>query len=437
MVGVGVMQGHETPVAAAAGELGAAVLQAAVTAGLAILFAVLHRKTQKPFFAWFALAWGLYFVRIGAIVAFLRTTDWAWLYWHQVITGWTALALLRAAFALRLPTARLRWFPGLALFPLGWSYVAVYVLDRFILAALPAVLFLSAITLATAWVVWRHGRPTRAPGAGLLSVSLFLWGLHHLDYPFLRARGAWDPWGYYLDIVFSLLVGAGGLLLVLAERASDLERLQRRMLQQHEEERRRLSLHLHDETAQVFTGVKLRLGVMRERASATEAADLDRMITLLDDGIASIRGITQELRPALLDDIGLAPALRALAEASADRFELALECAIPSLLDGLTPDAELALFRALQEAMTNVAQHGRAKRVVVRVERTSAEIRMSIEDDGRGIPSGFSVDDLQRAGHFGLAGMRERIAAQGGGVTIGASSLGGARIMVRVPVRRG
>lgn len=430
------MQGHEPPAVATAGELDAAILQAAVTVGLSVLFAVLHRKTGKAFFAWFAVAWGLYVVRIGAIIAFLRTTDWGWLYWHQVLTGLTALALLRAAFALGAPTARLRWFPGLALFPIAWSYVAVYVLDRFILAALPAVLFLSAITLATAWVVWRHGRPTRAPGAGLLAASLFLWGLHHLDYPFLRAKGAWNPWGYYLDVVFSLLVGAGGLLLVLAERAADLERLQRRMLQQHEEERRRLSLHLHDETAQVFTGVKLRLGVMRERADAATAVELDRMMAALDDGVASIRGITEELRPALLDDLGLAPALRALAEESAERFGLTLELRMPAALTGVTADGELALYRALQEAMSNVARHAQARRVLVEAAEDPRELRLTVGDDGRGFPEAPSLEDLQRAGHLGLAGMRERIVAQGGRVTIGVSTLGGAVVTAVVPRRR-
>ncbi len=427
------LQSHQLPDVASAGELSAAVLQAAVTAGLALLFALLHRRTGKAFFGWFASAWAIYCVRIGAIIAFLSTANWAWLYWHQVLTGLTALALLRAAIALRSPALQLQWFPWLALFPIAWSYVAVYVLDRFILAALPAVLFLSTITLATAWLVWRHGRPTRAPGAGLLSVSLFLWGLHHLDYPFLRAQGAWNPWGYYLDVLFSLLVGAGGLLLVLAERAADLERLQRRMLQQHEAERRRLAMHLHDETAQVFAGVKIRLGVMRERLAPGTAADLDRMITLLDDGMASIRGVTQDLRPALLDDLGLAPALRALAEESAVRFELTADVKMPAQLPEITEAAEVVCFRALQEALANVARHAGARRVSVDAWGTATELWLVISDDGRGFPTGASIDDLQREGHLGLAGMRERVVAEGGRLAIGASPQGGAMVSVALP----
>jgi signal transduction histidine kinase len=321
----------------------------------------------------------------------------------------------------------------LAAFPPIWSYVAVFQLDSFALAAWPAVLFLSGITLATAWVVWRERGRNAAPGAGLLSLSLLLWGLHHLDYPLLRAQGAWVPWGYYLDISFSLLVGAGGMMLVLGDRTRELERLQRRMLKQHEDERRRLSLHLHDETAQVFTAVRLRLGLLREKASTDTAADLDRALALLDDGLASIRSVTQDLRPALLDDIGLAPALRALAEESADRFGLALEIHVPATLPRLGDDGELALFRALQEALSNVARHSRAKAVRVDVAADERAVRLTVADDGVGFSSGVDVATLERAGHLGLAGMHERLSALGGQLSIGAGTLGGAEIRAEVP----
>src|SRR5690606_37110930 len=95
-------------------ELPPAILQAIVTAGLAVLFASLHRRTRKPFFNWFSLAWSFYALRISAIITFLRTESFVWLYWHQILTGWTALALLGAALALRAPTGQRRWLFGLA-----------------------------------------------------------------------------------------------------------------------------------------------------------------------------------------------------------------------------------------------------------------------------------------------------------------------------------
>lgn len=414
-------------------ELPPAILQATVTAGLALLFFVLHRRTQRPVFGWFALAWTLYALRIGAIITFLRTESFIWLYHHQILTGWTAIALLGASFALRAPKRERRWLFALALFPPLWSYVAVFELDNFLLAAWPAVMFLSGVTVATAWVVWRERGRNAAPGAGLLSLSLLLWGLHHLDYPLLRAKGAWVPWGYYLDIAFGLLVGAGGLMLVLSDRTQELERLQRRMVRQHEDERRRLSLHLHDETAQVFTAVRLRLELLRERAAAQTAVDLDRALALLDDGLASIRSVTQDLRPVVLDDLGLAPALRALAEESADRLNLAMEAHVPTNLPKLDNDAELALFRALQEALSNVARHAGARSVQVDVAALDGVVRVTVADDGTGFAEDVDVSELERAGHLGLVGMHERLAALGGKLTVRSGVQGGAVLVAEVP----
>jgi signal transduction histidine kinase len=425
---------HQLPGEAAAVEFDAAVLQAAVTLGLAVLFAFLYRKTRKPLFAWFALAWALYLLRLGAIGVFLRGQEWLWLYWHQVITGWTALALLGAALVIRGAAPRRAWFALLALFPLAWSYIAIYRLDNFLLAALPAVLFLSAVTLATGWIFRMHARAARTPGAGMLAVALILWGLHHLDYPFLRARGAWVPWGYYLDIVFTLVVGAGGLLLVLAERSADLERLQRRMAQQHEEERRRLSLLLHDETAQVFTGVKLQLGVLRERAPSDDAERLGGIIELLDEGLRSIRNITNDLRPSLLDDLGLVPALRALAAECAERYGMPVQVTLPERLPLLGADAELALYRALQEALANVAEHAAAHSASVSVRAAGRSVVMEVADDGRGFPADADLDKLERMGHLGIAGMRERLAALGGSLRIANRAGGGAVVSISLPV---
>ena len=199
----------------AASELAAILLQGVITAALAGLCWFLYRRYRKPYLAWWTVAWALYVLRLGAIGSFLLTDDRAWLYWHQVVTGWTALGLLGAALVFSSGFhPRWRYLP-IALFPLLWSYVAIYRIDHFGWAAGPAVGFLSLATLWTGWVFLSYHRRVGSSGAALLAASFALWGLHHLDYPFLRARGAWTPWGYYLDILFALAVGAGILLLVL------------------------------------------------------------------------------------------------------------------------------------------------------------------------------------------------------------------------------
>jgi hypothetical protein len=200
-----------------ASEFAATLLQGAITAGLAVLCWHLYRRYRRPWFAWFAVAWSVYVLRLACIASFLMTDQYAWLYWHQVTTGWTALMLLWASLVFsRQP--RTRPVHGLLLlFPPVWSYIAIYVLDHFLWAALPSVLFLSFATAWTGRVFWQYHRVANSTGARLLAIAFGLWALHHLDYPFLRAQGAWTPWGYYLDICFELLVGAGVVLLVLED----------------------------------------------------------------------------------------------------------------------------------------------------------------------------------------------------------------------------
>jgi signal transduction histidine kinase len=582
------MQG---PLPAATSELHPAFLQALITAALAALCAFIYRRYRKPYFAWWAGAWGLYVVRIAAIVSFLLTADWIWLYWHQVATGWTALALLYAALVFSRGLRWRWWHLALVLFPPAWSYFAIYRLDHFLLAAGPAVLFLSLATLWTGWVFARYRRRVASSGATLLAVAFGLWGLHHLDYPFLRARGAWNPWGYYIDILLTLAVGAGILLLVLDDlrrglgalsalsgdlqhagreedvldallarpltlpavrgsalflvergrarfvrgagvyaardaapappaagvlaravesgrpqvtsdwadqpgtgtaypyaavlpllredsaigalvlvgdardpftalddrflvalghqvgaalenadlyrrlqtRTVELARLSARMVEQHEEERRRLSRELHDETAQVFSAVKMELGVLRDGVTPPQAARLDQVLQLIDSGIGTIRSVTNDLRPSLLDDLGLLPALRSLVAECAERTGIRIDLAAPDALPSLSKEAELALFRALQEALSNVLRHARATSVDIGISVGRAGVLLEVRDDGQGLPPGTSAELLERSGRMGLAGMRERIGALGGTVTFRGAPGAGASLEVLVP----
>jgi signal transduction histidine kinase len=422
------------------GELAAAGLQATITAGLALLCLGVWRRTREPHFGWWAVAFGIYDLRVGAISAFIATNQREWLFWHQVITGWTALALLWAATVFAHRAAWRTWYWAVLAFPLAWSYVAIIRLDNFTLAAVPAVIFISGATLWTGFVLLRNRVPaTRAPST-LLGWSFLIWGLHHLDYPLLRAQGAWLPWGYYLDILFTLAVGAGILLLVNADlaarlrvRTDELERLSQRMVRQHEEERRRLSIALHDETAQVFAAVKLQLGVAREQMPANQVATLDRAISLFDDGIQGVRRVTHDLRPALLDDLGLLPAIRSLAGEFVDRHHVAVTVDAPDSLPVASDDAELAVYRAVQEALSNVSRHARGASALVRIAVVDGALHVEISDNGPGLPAADTLARADAAGHLGITGMRERIGALGGEVDVGPGPAGGVRVAIVVP----
>ena len=216
-------------------------------------------------------------------------------------------------------------------------------------------------------------------------------------------------------------------------RRRELEHLATRMVQQHEEERRRVSLELHDETAQVFSAVKMQLGLLRESAEPALASRLDRVLELVDHGIGSIRNVTSDLRPPLLDDLGLLPALRALVAGFAERAGdgLAVTFDAPDALPPLAEEAELALFRALQEALSNVARHATARCVDVRVRVVGDDVELAVRDDGRGFASATTRE--ASATGMGLAGMRERLGALGGALELHSQNGGGVTVVARLP----
>ena len=427
--------------AASVGELAAAALQATITGLLALLCVGVWRRSHQPHFGWWAVAFALFVLRTLAIIAFLTTTHRGWLFWHQVVTGWTALALLWAAIVFAHRTPWRPWYWLVLAFPLLWSYVAVIRLDNFTLAAVPAVIFISGATLWTGIVLLRYRKPGTSGTSKLLGWTFLVWGLHHLDYPILRAQGAWLPWGYYLDILFVLAVGAGILLLVNSDLASrlqartvDLERLSQRMVRQHEEERRRLSLSHHDETAQVFAAVKMQLGIVRERVDPTLGAIVDRVLSLVDDGLRGVRNITNDLRPALLDDLGLQPALRSLVAEFGERRGGSITFEGKDTLPVLSDEAEVALYRAVQEALSNVARHAAGASVCVMLTHSGGRVRLVIEDAGPGFAGESVLSRAAAGGHMGIVGMRERITALGGRVDVRSSEGAGVRLEIDLPV---
>jgi signal transduction histidine kinase len=177
----------------------------------------------------------------------------------------------------------------------------------------------------------------------------------------------------------------------------------------------------------------MELGVLREAVTAAQAGRLDQVLELIDSGIRTIRNVTNDLRPSLLDDLGLLPALRSLVADFAERSGIRTSLSAPASLPTLPAEAELALFRALQEALANVARHADATAVEIGISAGEGSIHLEVRDDGRGLPAG-RTQDHERQGHMGLAGMRERIGALGGTVRVDGAPGGGALVEVTVPM---
>jgi PAS domain S-box-containing protein len=219
-----------------------------------------------------------------------------------------------------------------------------------------------------------------------------------------------------------------------ALRASqrELRELSARVLEAREEEKAHIARELHDELGQLLTALKMDLGWLRERLPEGEVGSrITEMNSVLDRTVSSTRRISADLRPLMLDDLGLADAAAWLVDDFARRSGVACRIELPDVVPELSKAVATAIYRAIQESLTNIARHAGAKRawVVLRVE--DGAIRVEVEDDGRGI----AAEDLAKARSLGLKGMRERIAFLGGSLDIGRAPRGGARLRLTVPLK--
>lgn len=201
-----------------------------------------------------------------------------------------------------------------------------------------------------------------------------------------------------------------------------------------EDERTALARDIHDDLGQALTGIKIDLAMLSRQLNARQseaaAARLDSSLMAVDAAIQSLRRFSKELRPAVLDQVGLGAALRAQGREFASRTGIQVELDIPDMLFPLTTEQRTALFRIAQEALTNVARHARAQCVRLSLGETNRDIRLIIEDDGIGIaqrPAGQRIS-------LGLLGMEER--AQLVGATLKLSTERGRGTTVAVVLDR-
>jgi two-component system sensor histidine kinase UhpB len=174
----------------------------------------------------------------------------------------------------------------------------------------------------------------------------------------------------------------------------------RRALAAQEHERKRVAQELHDEVGQSLTAVKLQLARLGRRAPDELQAELGDAQAEVDRSLADVRRIAKRLRPEALDDLGLVPALSALAADFASRTGLAIVRRFDGDLPTLGSDRELVVFRVAQESLTNAARHGRASSVELRLERSERGVQLRVRDDGVGLNGA-------KPG-AGIEGMRER-----------------------------
>jgi len=288
------------------------------------------------------------------------------------------------------------------------------------------------------------------------TLSAMLLNMENIEEDLLQARlKTWDK--LFVRMVITL-VGTFILTLILLiynftllireiERRKEQERIEKknaesyrmlsaRILELQDVERRKIARELHDSVGQFLAGLKLNLGRLQRRESESlhqNRSLLLESIDLTDRAIVEVRTMSHLLHPPLLDELGFHSAARWYTEGFAKRSGIQVELKLAEIVERLPREVELALFRVLQESLTNVHRHAKASRVDIDVECTQDEVILSVCDNGKGInPAVLEKFRGGEAGGIGLAGMRERLAELGG--TLGVESNGnGTKIRATLP----
>ena len=222
----------------------------------------------------------------------------------------------------------------------------------------------------------------------------------------------------------------------VAERTETLRALAGHLDDVQEAERRRLAHDLHDDLGQQLTAMRYTVARLDERLpSDTNAEELVEDLTALLDGtVSSMRAVISRLRPRILDDLGLIPAVEWLCEEVEGRSGIAcaltLEPGATEAAEQLPAAAELAMFRAVQEGTTNALKHGRPTRLDVRLAARDGSLEMTVKDDGPGLAEAGTTG-------FGLLGLRERFRELGGGCEVGNAAPKGAELRASIPMGAG
>src|SRR5215204_3351023 len=218
----------------------------------------------------------------------------------------------------------------------------------------------------------------------------------------------------------------------LRSSLEDLRRSRERLVEAQEEERRRIQRDLHDGLGPLLASMRLRLEACLEVAERTDiplSGDLERLYDLVGEATGDVRGLVYDLRPPVLDQLGLVPAIRQHCERFGRETGIETELATAPELS-VPAAAEVAVLRLVQEALVNVQKHAQASRVVVRLERQGEWLLVGVADDGKGP----SANGGTTAG-TGLLSMRERAELLGGTLKLNSRPGGGTDLLARIPVR--
>lgn len=218
------------------------------------------------------------------------------------------------------------------------------------------------------------------------------------------------------------------------EHMHQLQSLSRRVLAAQETERRRVAHELHDELGQYLTAIKINLQTSQALSEVSATERNEGNIKIVEDAIHQVRRLAAALRPSVLDDLGLVPALNWMAEQNAARGQIAIRCDSQIADVRLLPEIETACFRIAQEALTNILRHAACREVDIRLELRQDSLLLTIQDDGRGFDVSATLQRARGGNSLGLLGMQERASLIGGALNLESSPGSGSRLTLECPL---
>lgn len=272
--------------------------------------------------------------------------------------------------------------------------------------------------------------------AALLSTAL----IHRNEYRLQKPDGEYAVVADTLYIVRDergkALRVLGAIMDITARKETEAVRqaLSRQLLEVQEHERRHLARELHDEVMQTLATLRYNLETI-ERAVAGSSEPVQESMELVDDLVEQVRNLALDLRPSVLDDLGLMAALDWYLKRQAPRVGLQMSFSTDPLVSRLHPIIETTCFRVVQEALTNVAKHAQAQHVWVELRQQADAVHISIRDDGIGFDPAVARQRAAQGSGLGLRGMEERLWLVGGHLDILSTPGGGCEIHANVPLR--
>jgi signal transduction histidine kinase len=249
-----------------------------------------------------------------------------------------------------------------------------------------------------------------------------------------RLGAMFDAFRFRLIVILALTLAGGFALASIAaarllRSQKDLENLSARLVSAQEEERRSISRELHDEVGQSLTALAMEAGAAASLASATPELRqrLQSIQRLAETSMNTVRNLALLLRPSMLDDLGLVPALQWQAREVSKRTGMRVRVLAEDLADNIPDEHNTCIYRVVQEALNNSVRHAHARSVLIQVSGGAAGIQLAIEDDGDGF-------DARQMRGLGLAGMAERVRNAGGQFKIDSTLGRGTTLSVRLPL---